>query len=120
MINDDINRQLAERVMGWELNQAGCFYLGECGGAVYKNRHDIYDAERMPLWSPTTNVAQALECLSKWCIDNNSDWFLTKHDGDDLVECHLASVALEVAREANTPAEAITQAIIAALDGGKP
>ena len=113
MTDEQKNRILAEKVMGWKLaNISGIYpawYWCEDG--------DInYPVIRKDDWQPTQNISQALMCAEKWCHDNHiSFWLMRNDDGEyafitgedfllrehtpELAICHALLEAVEPERK---------------------
>lgn len=112
-MTDDIDRQLAE-FMGYEehtvtpnpksTTQFTPFRCWRTPDDVYLQKND---------WSPTTNVAQALECVEMWCAENPSrKVFIDLRKG--MWRCNLADESgRQVAMKFNVyPALAICLALV--------
>jgi hypothetical protein len=58
LTDDEINRHIAENVMGWET------FVDRDGWS----EDGILERE-IPLWNPATSIADAFEAMEKWCDD---------------------------------------------------
>ena len=61
MTNDELSREVAERVMGWVLNRMG----------LWVDIKQLGYAEALETFSPATNTSQAFEVVEKFERDNN-------------------------------------------------
>ena len=70
--NAELDRFLAEEVMGWSICGEGknaCY----CKGAGHNYAHVSFND-----WHPSADIARAIGCVKKWCNDNagamTADW----------------------------------------------
>lgn len=86
----ELDRWLAEHVMGWRLDELTWFDAD--GGGHYDAEHvDAYDCGTCCVWHPTSNIAQAIEAAEKARADGRiGSWALlspwTMHPDTWLVE----------------------------------
>jgi len=100
MTKDEINRFIAEKVMGWEFVREETYFRPE----------GKFDTERAYVhnWNPMENIAQAFEVLEKF-----DRWSLDKHG--DTYFCTIVPNINQITREAGgIPKEAICLSAIAA------
>ena len=114
MTDEQKNRILAEKVMGWH------FVVEDA--IDHRIKHEYWADEDNAWtvdyenWQPTHNISQALMCAEKWCHDNHiSFWLMRNDDGEyafitgedfllrehtpELAICHALLEAVEPERK---------------------
>ena len=119
MTNEEIDRKLATECMGWTRHTL------RSGDWWCQNSKQDFKEIQCKDWSPSTNIAQAFECLDKleayvnmmmWSYPDTKKYRVQIYSGDYETDRHkILSDA-----ESDTPAMAICLAILAAIEKGKP
>lgn len=105
-MSNDLDRLMAERVMGWKLGDT--YWHGESVGGI-SAKYSIND------WHPTSDIAQAMMCAKKIGGLVLTEEYPEKHGGERwCAEIGWQAPAIGNAN-ADTPALAICKAIAAAL-----
>lgn len=116
MTNEELDRLMAEKVMGWKESAEGNWWK-----TIYINPNAIfgeieYSMKKVYNWHPTIDIAQAMECAEQLQKPPAAFYFrLTKKYGFDgwfwLAEFNSDSRDLYYLSEANIPSLAIVKAI---------
>ncbi len=113
---DNIDKQIAEKVMGWEAPELHGFWWDETN---YKFEKPVCKDGKNPLnaWRPSTNIAHAFEVVEKM---KESGWYL---NGLHALEGHDVDWEAVFERngdiefaDADTPAMAICLAALACME----
>ena len=117
MDNNEMNRIVAEKVMGWEQKPFASPHMVEIW-VDNRGRNRIGIAS----YSPATNVAQAFEALQAWtAVDRKiRTWSIESMlCGEDVYPVYLGLSGVITWRGyAETPALAITEALVKAVRDG--
>ena len=108
----DVNRILAEKVMGWHKGQ-----IRNHPSNLWWWMNDKEQTE-IPVinWQPDQNIEQALMCAEKWCEDNENDMRIHY---DTKMKYWWVSVAKSIAFTNKVLEQAICSALLEAVKGEK-
>ncbi len=107
MKDREIDRQIAEKVMGWWIDDILGHYYWE------SNDSDCFTVRLFRDWQPSTNIAHAFEVVEK--LHLVADFFLTYHAVDNLWEVDFTTDDGDHLAEAGTPSMAICLAALEAV-----
>ena len=121
MDNKEMNRIVAEKVHGWHRQPWNAW--NKDAKPLYGFWADEKDTfqESLEGYSPATNIAQAFEAIEAWRDKTGRHWDISSpvFGGDEKFYCaiyHLADG--EDWARADTPAQAITEALVKAVSDG--
>jgi len=112
IVEGEVNRMLAKKVMGWQYHQS---YVNDAGvplGNVYTDEYGnpVMDASN---WQPTQNISQALMCA--WELDVDEIRIQTLKDDSTRVRLYFYGEEEFTQGIAKTTARAICSALLEAI-----
>ena len=126
MENKDLDKWLAEKVMGWIIKSAWHEKFGRLVDYYWKDENELI----MPVdsFKPTENISQAFECLEEWVDQDKDRYYVISKNPDGGYEVSLFQLYLgktsnhkledEICTDYAVELEnAITQAIYKAMEG---
>ena len=116
MDNRDIDRQIAEKVMGWHLSCLEGFWKNRCGVEIYTNPEKAVGETLLNPWQPSTNIAHAFE-LAKKMQESRQFLYLVDSSGDYWNAEFFNATGENHSHKADTAEMAICLAALEAVKG---
>lgn len=97
--NEQLDRFLAEDVMGWHDNGMGMWVDEKSRPRMYTSKKYIKYDEGASVWHPTADITQVIWCAEKWCntigcaitctyVSVSKTWIIELWNGAWDIACH--------------------------------